>query len=44
MKELVINFIYPFCVVMITIGIWQIAIELEKIKKNYENNIGKTRR
>jgi hypothetical protein len=33
MKELVTDFIYPLCVVMITIGIWAIAIELEKIRK-----------
>jgi hypothetical protein len=33
MEEIVINYIYPICVVMITIGIWSIAIELEKIRK-----------
>ena len=33
MKELVTDYIYPFCVIMITIGIWAIATELEKIRK-----------
>jgi hypothetical protein len=33
MKEIVIDYIYPLCVIMITIGIWQIAIELERIRK-----------
>jgi len=34
MKEIVIDYIYPFCVVMITFGIWAIVTELEKIRKN----------
>ena len=33
MKEIVIDYIYPLCAIMITIGIWAIAIELEKIRK-----------
>jgi hypothetical protein len=33
MKEIIIDYIYPICVIMITIGIWSIAIELEKIRK-----------
>jgi hypothetical protein len=33
MKEIVIDYIYPFCAIMITLGIWSIAIELEKIRK-----------
>jgi hypothetical protein len=27
------NYIYPMCAILITIGVWQIAIELEKIRK-----------
>jgi hypothetical protein len=34
MKDIVINYIYPICAMMITIGIWVIAIELERIRKN----------
>jgi hypothetical protein len=33
MKEIVIDYIYPFCAIMITLAIWSIAIELEKIRK-----------
>jgi hypothetical protein len=33
MKEIVIDYIYPMCTIIITIGIWLIAIELEKIRK-----------
>jgi hypothetical protein len=33
MKELVTDYIYPLCAIMSTIGIWGIAVELEKIRK-----------
>jgi hypothetical protein len=33
MKELITDYIYPFCVIMITLSLWAIAIELEKIRK-----------
>jgi hypothetical protein len=33
MKEIVIDYIYPMCAIMITIGIWCIGIELEKFRK-----------
>ena len=33
MEEIVKDYIYPMCAIMITIGIWLIAIELERIRK-----------
>jgi hypothetical protein len=33
MEEIVKDYIYPMCTIMITIGIWLIAIELERIRK-----------
>ena len=33
MKEIVIDYIYPMCAITITIGIWAMAIELEKISR-----------
>jgi len=33
MRDIVIDYIYPLCAIMITIAIWQIAIELERIRK-----------
>jgi hypothetical protein len=33
MREIVIDYIYPMCAVMVTIGVWGIASELEKIRK-----------
>jgi hypothetical protein len=33
MREIVIDYIYPMCAIMVTIGVWEIASELEKIRK-----------
>jgi len=33
MRDIVIDYVYPICAIMITIAIWGIAIELERIKK-----------
>lgn len=33
MQEIITNYIYPICAIMIALGIWVIATELEKIRK-----------
>ena len=38
MKEMVIDSIQILCPILITIGIWAIAIELEKIRKGEQQS------